>query len=169
MTCQRQSAETWEVAEASLPKLRRLIQSIPGMEMSNPILTEIRSMIIPPQEIEAQTQQDCKWCPASHDRRIGWEADRTVASAEFPFDFATLLNSAEWLAPGLEWINDVPAPSSALVPGAMGVSSTATTHTQKSCSVPLPVPRTPTPVSSAGPIPLPMTNGFETMWGNHHG
>jgi hypothetical protein len=169
MTCQRQSAETWEVAEASLPKLRRLIQSIPGMEMSNPTLTEIRSMIIPPQEVDAQAQQDCKWCSASHDRRTGWEADRTVASAEFPFDFATLLNSAEWLAPGLEWINNVPALSNTPVTGPMAMSSTATTHTQKSCSVPLPVPGTPTPASSAVPIPLPMTDGFEMMWGSQQG
>jgi hypothetical protein len=91
--------------------------------------------------------------------KTGWEADKSVASAEFPFDFATLLNSAEWLAPGLEWINNVPAPSSAPVPGPMAMSSTATTHTQKSCSVLLPVAGTSTPAPPAVPLPLPMTDG----------
>lgn len=32
-----------------------------------------------------------------------------MVSAEFPFDFATPLNSTEWLAPGLEWMNNIPA------------------------------------------------------------
>lgn len=41
-----------------------------------------------------------------------WDVDDTLGistTAEFPFDFATLLNSAEWLAPGMEWINTTPA------------------------------------------------------------
>lgn len=42
-----------------------------------------------------------------------------VSNAEFPFDFATLFNSAEWLAPGFEWMNTSPTPVTVSVPTAL--------------------------------------------------
>ena len=72
--------------------------------------------------------------------------DVLVTSAEFPFDFATLLNSAEWLAPGLEWMNLIPAPTALNTMTMIGNENAG-----RNGLLP-PLLPTPTPL----PLPMPM-------------
>lgn len=74
--------------------------------------------------------------------------DVLVTSAEFPFDFATLPNSAEWLAQGLEWMNAIPAPT-ALNP--MTMIGNGNGNGIRNGLLP-PLLPTPTPL----PLPMPM-------------
>jgi hypothetical protein len=43
-------------------------------------------------------------------------ADRLIGNRKFPFGFATLLNSAAWLAPGLKWMETALTPRSLIDP-----------------------------------------------------
>lgn len=91
-------------------------------------------------------------------RSAGEEAYTYAAmTAEFPFDFATLLNSAEWLAPGLEWINNVnPDPASAApAPMTLPIPVPMASHAQ------LALP----PLMAPGPTPVatPMMGGDDGL------